>query len=40
LADVNPAPAMWHILKRPNNFLAVICSGKTVEQSGVLSTSS
>jgi hypothetical protein len=34
LADVNPAPAMWHILKRPNNFLAVTCSGKTVEQSG------
>ncbi|KAG7562297.1 hypothetical protein FFLO_02285 [Filobasidium floriforme] len=27
LADVNPAPAMWHILKRPNNFLAVTCSG-------------
>lgn len=28
LGDVNPAPAMWHILKRPNNFLAVTCSGK------------
>ncbi|KAJ9110434.1 hypothetical protein QFC19_001560 [Naganishia cerealis] len=27
LKDVNPLPAMWHILKRPNNFLGVVCSG-------------
>jgi len=28
LADVNPAPAMYSILKRPNNLLAVVCSGE------------
>jgi hypothetical protein len=27
LSDVNPAPAMWAILKRPNNLLSVSCSG-------------
>jgi hypothetical protein len=27
LKDANPLPAMWHILKRPNNFLGVVCSG-------------
>lgn len=26
IADVNPLPAMYQILKRPNNLLAVICS--------------
>lgn len=30
LKDVNPLPAMWHILKRPNNFLGVVCSGKII----------
>ena len=29
LADVNPAPAMYSILKRPNNLLAVVCSGES-----------
>lgn len=27
LKDANPLPAMWHILKRPNNALGVVCSG-------------
>jgi hypothetical protein len=29
LKDINPLPAMWHILKRPNNFLGVVCSGES-----------
>lgn len=28
LKDANPLPAMWHILKRPNNLLGVVCSGE------------
>lgn len=28
LKDINPLPAMWHILKRPNNLLGVVCSGE------------
>lgn len=30
LKDINPLPAMWHILKRPNNSLGVVCSGKVI----------
>jgi hypothetical protein len=30
LKDINPLPAMWHILKRPNNFLGVVCSGQSI----------
>ena len=39
LTDVNPAPAMWHILKRPNNFLAVTCSGEATSREGPRQTS-
>lgn len=27
LADVNPGPAMWQILKKPNNVVAILSSG-------------
>lgn len=27
LADVNPGPAMWQIVKKPNNVLAILSSG-------------
>lgn len=27
IADINPLPAMYHVLKKPNNLLAVLCSG-------------
>ncbi len=31
ITDVNPLPPMWAVLKKPNNLLAVFCSGGSFE---------